>query len=495
MRRIQNPQFRRKGFAIILTALMLTIIIPMVGLAIDAGMLFAIRARTQSAADAAAMASARALSVGLTIQDQLNSATARAQTYFDANFPSKAMMTGTTRTVSILVEEVPVRTRRVSVTIDVTAPSFFMRYLPGGAAPLTHVRVMGQTSRRDVNVMLVVDRSGSLQNSGSCDDLESASIQFTQQFANQRDKLGLITFGGNYRVDYAMTRNWNDAPTIATELGKLYPGGCLGWTGTPQALWNGYQQLLAQNEPGVLNVILLFTDGNPNTITAEWPLKLSSTTETANKTHCYDWGHTKDYTQLGWNPSGQKYFGYIARDINSWDGIRPTNAAAMGAVVDPGTAVAIPVGYTGSAKSTDCWYRSSSSNVKYDVPYQPDTDYYGNSLYGYKSTLTYPVGHPYAGKIKIWDDTTANNSAFNATADAATRIRANASNLAVVIYTLGLGGVGAAENELLLRVANDKTSPIFDSSKPEGLYVYAPDASQLSSAFARIAAEILRYNK
>jgi Flp pilus assembly protein TadG len=65
---------------------MLMIILPMVGLVIDVGIMYAIRARLTSACDAAARAAARSLAVGVTLADQEAAARARAQAFFNANF-------------------------------------------------------------------------------------------------------------------------------------------------------------------------------------------------------------------------------------------------------------------------------------------------------------------------------------------------------------------------------------------------------------------------
>jgi len=48
------------------------------------------------------------------------------------------------------------------------------------------------------------------------------------------------------------------------------------------------------------------------------------------------------------------------------------------------------------------------------------------------------------------------------------------------------------DHDLLLRIANDPTSPSYVSTQPTGLYVYAPTTAQLNEAFARVASEILR---
>ena len=53
-------------------------------------------------------------------------------------------------------------------------------------------------SRRDVNLLLVLDRSSSMNNSGSCDPMKAAAQTFVEQFANGRDRLGLLTYGASY---------------------------------------------------------------------------------------------------------------------------------------------------------------------------------------------------------------------------------------------------------------------------------------------------------
>ena len=88
----------------ILTALMLTIILPMVGLVIDVGLMYTVRARLASACDAAALAAARSLAVGVSLADQEASARARGEAFFKANFPDGTLET-TSGAVSIQIDE------------------------------------------------------------------------------------------------------------------------------------------------------------------------------------------------------------------------------------------------------------------------------------------------------------------------------------------------------------------------------------------------------
>lgn len=287
--------------------------------------------------------------------------------------------------MSVAFDESVAQTRTVTVSGSAAAPVYFMQVL---GAPRTMVGASGSASRRDVNALLVLDRSGSLEAAGACDDLESAAVAFTNQFANQRDRMGMITFGGTYRVDYGLTKNFKQAPMLSNQIGLLHPGGCNGWTGSAQALWKGYELLVALNEPGALNALVFFTDGQPNTVTAQFSVKTQSTPESSSKSRCYDWGNDVSYSASAWNPVTQLYLGTIAG--GTWvDGLYKPDAPAM-PVGEERSFVTIPVGKSGSSKSSssDCRYRSYSPDVVKDIAYYPDKDYYGNSMFGYKTVDT-----------------------------------------------------------------------------------------------------------
>lgn len=68
----------------------------------------------------------------------------------------------------------------------------------------TIVAANGQASR-DLNVIVTLDRSGSMASSKSCDPTKAAAQSFVDKFSNGRDTLGLITFMQSANVDYAPT--------------------------------------------------------------------------------------------------------------------------------------------------------------------------------------------------------------------------------------------------------------------------------------------------
>src|SRR5580704_8902299 len=82
----RNP--KEKGVTLILGTLSMLFIIPMMGLAVDVGFLYAVKSKLQSAVDGSSLAAARALSLGSSLSAQTSSAQSNAVTWFNANFPS-----------------------------------------------------------------------------------------------------------------------------------------------------------------------------------------------------------------------------------------------------------------------------------------------------------------------------------------------------------------------------------------------------------------------
>lgn len=251
---------RERGFVtLIWTCMMLFIIMPVVGLAIDAGVMYVIKSKLQTAVDGAALGAARSLSRGIDIPSQQTSATDTAKRYFHANFPNNWMGVTPVNDPTVTWPAAPPATAIINVQGDVNAPTWFMRII--GVSSL-HFKVVGQATRRNVNLMLVVDRSTSLSDTGSCPTLASDSQLFVQSFSNNRDRMGLVTFGTYYNVDFAP--NFNFQSSMTTMLGNLQ---CSGFTNSAAAFSTAYQTLKGLADQNALNVVVLFTDGQPNTIT------------------------------------------------------------------------------------------------------------------------------------------------------------------------------------------------------------------------------------
>ncbi|MGD0437785.1 MAG: pilus assembly protein TadG-related protein [Bryobacteraceae bacterium] len=86
---------KRSGFIMMTYCIMLVFTLAMVGLAVDAGTLYVIKGRLSSAVDAAALAAGRSVNLGSTPSLAQTAATSTATQYFNANFPSGFLGTGT----------------------------------------------------------------------------------------------------------------------------------------------------------------------------------------------------------------------------------------------------------------------------------------------------------------------------------------------------------------------------------------------------------------
>ncbi|MBL0158419.1 MAG: VWA domain-containing protein [Bryobacterales bacterium] len=476
-----RPATKRTGVALLTTTLAVLVFGPMIGLAIDVGILYLLKARLSQAADAACLAGARSLSRAANIADQRAMAIAVTEKFFDVNFPGGYFGTRNMQRTPT-VDETNARLRIVSLTAQVQAPLYFLRLLNHEWADL---RVTAEARRRDVNVMMVIDRSGSLETAGACPAVRTAANSFVDKFANGRDRLGLVSFNGASMLDYAPTLNFKDAPALSTKIAAIR---CGGWTGMNQALWLGYQQLVNLDERGALNVILLFTDGRPTALTANFPIRTvsdqrygdgvnlppnypsTSTLYNMARSNCASTAAKRGFIAVG---------NFNARGTT--EGLRRHDLYVT-------TEATI-------ADNAGCAFRTNANSVRRDISYIPATDAYGNSTINqlYKTTERFPAGHPYVGQIRPDSPLALRNAAYNATDNAASRIRAD-RNLDVTIYVIGLGGTGGTETPdavLMQRIANTGTQ-ILDPDRPKGLYIYAPTQTQLTDAFLRVASEMLR---
>jgi len=457
---------KERGISLIFTAMTLVFIVPMVGLAIDAGILYTVKGKLQMAVDAASLAAARALSRGNDDATQQNNAKAVAEEYVLLNFPSGYFNVATPTfgpgNNGISVDESVANQRSVSVTASVTAPLYFLRWLGDNN---TTVSATATAVRRDVNVVIVMDRSHSLANSNSCTPLKAAAVSFVSKFANGRDNLGLVTFATSSMPDFPIANDFDTAATNVTTI--LNSINCQGGTNTAQGLWQGYQQLVSLNQPNALNVVLLFTDGYPNTFTATFPIKASSSCSNKNpKTGVFAAAYANPIAQPT-NPTS--IFGimnYVAQPQPM------ASDQALGPVAAQG-------GYAG------CAYASNLQNVGSDVPSIPTTDFWGNNM----NTGYQPVTMN-GGNINV-DPNSVQNAGWNAADSAGLRIRQSGTIPNIRLFSIGLGNSGGVPADFLERVANDPRATNFDSAYPSGTYFFAPQASDISDAFAQVASAIL----
>jgi Flp pilus assembly protein TadG len=473
-----------RGIAIYVSAVILVMAVPMIGLVVDATTLYIIKCRLQGAVDGAALAAARALARGTTSADQISAAKADASAYVKINYPDAfffsqnvSIDTSTDVTVDLSVAN----QRKVSVTAHVTMPALLMRYLSFDS---TTINATAQTVRRDVNIVLVVDRSNSLNLTNSCEPLKQAAKNFVNKFADGRDFVGLVTFASSTNADFPIASNFKSAGTsVLTMLGNIT---CAGSTSSAMGLWQGYDQLVGLNQAGALNIILFFTDGKPTGVAVDMPLAGSSpclggTSHGAGNPKTIR-GLYNTFTNV------DQYFGIL----NHVNGGSVTNS-------DLNPTPDATTGYQ-CTYMLNWLYDGGFHNMTATSDFLgiPTTDIFGNNLNnGYQSvTLS-------SGYIDINNASNASAMAYNAADSAAARIRAGANDpvynrglTGILVYSIGLMNTSyPASPGFLERVANDPRSDIYDGTKPVGLFVAAPTSADIDTAYQAIASEILRLAK
>lgn len=461
---ISNPRrVKQHGIAVFLFALCLIAIVPVMGLAIDVAMLYMAQSKLSAGADAAVLAAARGLSRGSDSTAQQANAVTVATNYVAAAFPIGFLgSSGLTSATSITLQA---NQRTVTTTASVTVPLMFMRWV----GPSTSiVRASATATRRDVNVIMVIDRSGSMSASNSCTPMKAAASAFVGQFAPSRDYVGLITFSTDVQINNAASQSFS---TVTTNINSIV---CSGSTNTTQGLSMAYRELIRLNQPAALNVILLFTDGQPTVTPISSQFKPSGSCPGALR-GTWQIGVIGGYTNTNGGP------------IGFWD----PNATGLDQFYP---------------NSTGCAFVSNIGNIATDVSTVAAADKYGNSTNVPSGTLGSYTVVPASPAIN-W--TNLIGVATNTSYEAARHIRKGDTVTPVVttttggtadhldgvyIYTIGLGTAAyPADLGFLKDVANDLTALNHQGSpQNSGLFVDAPTSADLNPAFQRVASEVLR---
>lgn len=406
IRSSERRRAKQRGMAIFFYATMLIFVIGCVGLAVDVGTIYMIRARLVSAVDAAALAAGRSVNLASTPDQATTNAIATANQFFAANFPNGYFNSIGSPTVTPTFTQEPDANGNpngvldIKVDASVAAPTYFMNIFNVHSVT---VNATGTASRRGLVLMLVLDISSSMNTSTTptaCQAMVSAAQNFITLFS-PFDQIGLITF------DY--TAHLKDAPTtsrtqISTDIGNIT---CGNNTNTISALELAYQQIKNTGLPLALNTIVLFTDGSPNGVTANFPARAASdsrwgsTVETVGQSgstfgitnNCANNGGSTDPVS-GANTNAicinmpvhctdptATFTGTIAQ----WGNQNSYGGTTYGLVppVD-GASVTIP----GSCSNTS---GLPDTSIREFIAYIPDTDIYGNSLHGVVATGTGPT--------------------------------------------------------------------------------------------------------
>jgi Flp pilus assembly protein TadG len=537
----------------IMFTLSLPVLLGLIGVAVDGTILYVVEAEISAAVDGAALGAGRLLGTNA-------NTTEIAGEFLKANFCGYECSTGSsggptgvwgsynlTPTITFTNS---LGTYTITINATVQVPLLFLRTVPK-LIPQTVATVGANATatRRAVRTVMVLDRSGSMAGTPFT-WMQSGAESFAANFLPGTDEVGLVMIEASAIVAYPTTyplsypptmtsggpdTNFNtssDPPTgpLSTALQTMTAGG---GTGTPEALslaYIGLQQahnrdLAANGVDNMLNSILLFTDGVPDTIAVS-----------PNSTRVWNIGTnswTTGVTPVVSNSSGCTY--------------KSTSTAAhtmMGTMVAPGNAGgwSTPLGlfllsgyYTGNGNTTLAGWEANPGNGNIgtgdlvnsqptaaiggcsglqggsyslsNLTQVPAYTIYGNATSGtaYQyATLNQSNGSfttPYgAGSYDSTDLTNGNTvpiAAWNAVDNVGNLIRSQTNMNQITIYSIGYSGDGGVDAGLLNRLANTPQAQPSGSISGQavGQYIQVDSADGLSSAFQLIASYILHLSR
>ncbi|NYE61652.1 Flp pilus assembly protein TadG [Duganella sp. 1224] len=450
MRPFQHAQ---RGGITVMVIISLTTLLAVVGLAFSAGLSYMVRSKLNAATDAAGLAAARAISNGTTQADQIANAKAAGQRFFYANFPSNYLMSSAT------LNDIGVSFSGSEATVTVSASANLPTALFGGfGAGALAPAVLTETKRKDLDMVVVMDTSGSL--SGSAANVRSSAVTFLNQFNVTRDRVGLVHFAFGSIVDdpiRPIARGFDR--TSMTNHIKAYAFS--GSTASAEGMYTARQQInsvpTANLNRSNMRVIVFFSDGAPNSFGA----------------------------YLNWKTAG--YCTQAGTVYTDDDGAgTPAGLYKLDQQYDDIGGNCTPADLPGKAASLPDWYNAHNPLLTPNDPSLREFPVVTNSPRVVTNALTYA---------------NVNRAARNLVEAMAAKSR----DEGIYVFTLGLGsslkvgtGVDGEKGEDTLKcMANTVDAPArcYNPNKPVGVYCFAATQNDLTPCFSKLASAILRISK
>lgn len=449
-----SPQrHRMRGQIAILTAILLPILIGALGLAIDSGVGYLLKARLSLAVDSAGVAAARAVTQGANQAEQVANAKLAAKKFFDANIASGYLGSTVTWNDPAITFDKGLVTIGTSAHagVEVSLMKLFGFSILG-------VDAQAQTLRKDLDMVFVVDTTGSLSSVQT--QVRTSAKSFLSMFNVTSDRVALVHFavGGEVDVPFKPDQSRGfDRATMNAKIGAYAFGGTTNFS---EGLWQARNQLngviqLAQRSS--LRVIIFFSDGAPNAFGSYLSFKTPSD---CNVPGVIITGDTASGTPQGLfkiDQQNQRQAG------NCYRGSLITGALNNNAV--------------------PAWYNAHGVG---------DQEF---------SLVPAPANMRSVNNSATWAN--VNRIARNLAEEMADKSRAEG----IYVYTLGLGdgarsatGPDGETGETLLKnMAHTVTSSKFNlpqyAGQPVGDYCWAATTNDLGPCFAQLASQILRISR
>jgi Mg-chelatase subunit ChlD len=454
---------KQQGQVFVVVALSLSMLIGAVGLAVDSGLGYLIKAKLNAAVDAASIAGARAATLGRTQPEQRQEAIAAAEKFFAANYPDGYL--GSTRSVrGVRVVFDDPKPGRITVDVDARA-----------SVPVTFMGVMGfnvldisassQTIRKDLDMAFVMDTSGSLLSAGA--EVKRQAAAFLDRFGPATDRVSLVHFSNGAEVDMPIRTGRDrgfDRLRMAADINAFHFSGL---TNSAEGLWHARDQLNRVPVPNrsSLRVIVFFSDGAPNTFASFFKFRNPGACNRAGSIS------TNDDGVSGGVPAGL------------WDHTRQEEPA-------PGACGrGYNIAWDLTARALPKWYNAHGINDR-----------------------EFPIVTN-APRVVTDDTSNAQKTFINvnrASRNLAEALAARARAEGIRVFTLGLGTLlkkptgpfptadDTGENLLKCMANTPDALPrckAAGASQPAGVYCHAATAADLQPCFAMLASEVLRITR
>jgi Flp pilus assembly protein TadG len=469
-----------EGVALIHMAIYLPMLLLFTGLAVDSGRAYLVKAQLSKAVDGAALSAARNLNGG--------NPRGEAAKVFNANFPSDFMgatfVTDPATAADFYEMHTVEETGLHVVTIKATAtvPTTFMRL---GKFNEVTVSSASEATRRLVDLSLVLDVSGSI--GAAWPSVRDAARSFIDAFDKNGDRMALITYSYGAKVLDPMPAGFGfDKDKLKADVPNSLPGGT---TSMAEGLYRGWDEVrsVASGQQAGLRVIVLFTDGSGNV----FPGFLDASGIAKGV-------FTGDFPKASPDPNN------ATTNTPSIQGVFDTQTGTQSP-----TWIFTPPTWDSATVSNSLKYlpmtsahtHHRSSGIPTSFPVQSSslkvngvTQSTKRGLRNFNTT----VGQ-YPGEVF-----NIRNAATNLTEIIADAVRSDTSgDHKIRIFTIGmgdlvkmiLGTIPESSESVLMRLANDKKSPDYNSSQLEGKYYFAATAADLAPVFQQLQNQIIRLSK
>ncbi|HVN82428.1 MAG TPA: VWA domain-containing protein [Terriglobia bacterium] len=484
-----------KGIVLFYFAGVLVVMLLFAGLAIDLGRGYVIKAQLTKAVDGAALAAARALNNSSTPEKD------EAIRIFRANFPSGYLGTSSVTDPASdpnffnKTYDATSGANIISIQASAVLPTTFMKI--GGFQQLT-VASQGEARRKLVDLSLVLDCSSSIGSQWT--QVHDAAVSFVNSFDETNDRISLVLFSNGATVPAAAQMPSSRGFVKANVTGAI-PGGLPGGsTAMVEGIYRGWDELrsVPVGSQSGLRVIVLFTDGCSNSVPGLYEAA-------PGLTKGY---RTYDFPKNLPDPDGQ-----------TWD--RPYLAGLF----DPGclTCGASP----NYSLQVSRWDSALPADIITQVPLLPlNSNHVNHRSSGIPTsfplqTATLTVNGiaqnaPKPGRglrnqdlgtgrypADVWNTNNAARNLLEIIANAARSEYPGTGDYPIRIYTIGmgllihynLGTIPELPEDILKRIANDKTSADYNAAQLAGKYYFAQTAADVGPAFQALRNELIRLSK